>query len=458
LFAELSRRQMLQGAAGLPIGAALTLGLTSASAHARAHYGGRLSMRIPWSLSSVDPHRLDDATAAILGPSLFDTLYQSDEQDAWVPALAEGDPVVEDGKLRISLREGLRSSTGRALTSADVVSSIARMKKIGARAWLADLPAVWIEKGAISFRNPRTPFDAQTPALYKRLFASPLTAIVPANFDADRPDGTGAFRLVRRGEAWTMLRNRFAAMGPAYLDEIAIAPAASLAESLRAFEAGTDDLGWLGLGLHDPRRGAKPFDAGSCAYAILRTGADAGSWDAPGVAQQLANSLPYGRLSYLNLGAAWTSVKEEGWGGNPTSLFYREDSAWLTELAGAIAATLSRPGHELTAKGAPEADLRTLKASRGYALMLDTVRPLSAGPLGVWAALGSSDDAGSFAQALAKPPKFAADVSPRLLTRTFRVGIVGEVRIQGGRTPEVLLPAPRFAGGLDFGSIEKNAR
>jgi peptide/nickel transport system substrate-binding protein len=456
LSASLTRRQVLKTA--IPFGAALCLG--APRAHARAHYGGRLSMRIPWSLSSVDPHRLDDATAAILGLSLFDTLYQPDEQDNLVPALAEGDPVVEDGKLRIALREGLRSSTGRALTSADVVASIARMKKAGARAWLAEVPAVWIEKGAISFRNPRAPFDAQTSALYKRLFASPITGIVPANFDAERPDGTGAFRLIRRGDAWVMLRNRFAAMGSAYLDEIAIAPAGTLAESLRAFEAGTDDLGWLGLGLHDPRRGAKPFDAGACAYAILRTGTDAGTWDAPGVAQQIANGLPYSRLSYLNLGSAWTSVKEEGWGGNPTNLFYREDSAWLAELAAVIAATLSRPGHEVTAKGAPESDLRTLKASRGYALMLDTVRPLSASPLGTWAGLGSSDDVASFAQALAKPPKFAADVSPRLLTRTFRLGIVGEVRIQGGRTPEVVLPPTRGGNGqgLDFGSIEKVSR
>jgi peptide/nickel transport system substrate-binding protein len=415
-------------------------------------------MRIPWSLSSVDPHRLDDATAAILGPSLFDTLYQTDEQDNLVAGLAEGDPVVEDGKLRIVLREGLRSSSGRVLGPADVIASIARMKKSGARAWLGEVPGVWMEKSAISFRNPRTPFDAQTPALYKRLFASPLTAVVPANFDADRPDGTGAFRLIRRGDAWTMLRNRFAAMGPAYLDEIAIAPAGSLADSLRAFEAGTDDLGWLGLGLHDPRRGAKPFDAGVCAYAILRTGTDAGTWDAPGVAQQVANSLPHSRLSYLNLGPAWSSVKEEGWGGTPTNLLYREDSAWLADLAGAIAATLSRAGHEVTAKGAPESDLRTLKGSRAYGLMLDTVRPLAAGPLGVWAASGSSDDATAFAQALAKPPKFAADVSPRLLTRTFRVGVVGEVRIQGGRAAEVILPGARAGMAIDFGSIEKVAR
>lgn len=448
MFGKLSRRQLLAGAGVLSV---------MPKAFGRVTYGGKLSVRLPWSLSSVDPHRADDATAAILGPSLFDTLYIESEPGVVTPSLAENDPTVESGILRIPLREGLRTASGKALDGRDVLASIARMRKLSGRAWLAEVPAPTLEKGNIVFANKRSPFEAHHVAHYKKVFSSPLTAIVPVGFDADRPEGTGGFRLLRRGDAWVMARNRFAARGPAFLDEIVIAPAGSLAESLRSFEAGTDDLGWLGMGLHDARRGAKPFDAGIAAYAVLHTGKDAGAWDSPGSAQQICNSLPYARLSYLSLGGPWASAREEGWNGAPISVVHREDSAWLSDLAGAIAAILSRPGHEVVAKPLPELEFRSAKTTRNFALMVDVARPFNLTPLGMWAALGTLDDVETFARALPKPPRFATDASVRSLTRTFRVGVLGEVRIQGGRASDVSMPVAA-PSGFDFASIEKSAR
>ena len=50
----------------------------AARASARTPYGGRLVLHAPWPLAAIDPHRIDDATAAFFGPAVFDTLYARD--------------------------------------------------------------------------------------------------------------------------------------------------------------------------------------------------------------------------------------------------------------------------------------------------------------------------------------------------------------------------------------------
>jgi peptide/nickel transport system substrate-binding protein len=459
----MSRRLALRSA--VMLAAARVFHVQGAHASSRISYGGKVSLRIPWPLGSIDPHRLEDASAAIFSPALFDSLYAIDEQGALVPNLAETEPEFVEGTIRIKLRDGLRTATGKTLDARDVLFSIERARKLSCKAALSELPQTWLEKGGISLRTPKgkDAVDSVQLARIARILASPLTAIVPKSFDADRPDGTGPFRLTRRGDGWALVRNRYAASGPAYLDDIALFEAESLSASLRAFEAGTDDIGWLGLGLHESRPQAKPFDLGAVAYAVLRTGKDAGgaagAWDAPGNAQQLCNALPHARLSYLSLGAPWPSEREQGWGGGAAQVLYREDGPWLAELARAVAATLSRPGHELSVKSLPEAELRTLRATRNYALMIDVVRPLDASPVGIFMALGTADNAETLAGSMARLPKLAANASPRTMTRLLRLGVIGEIRIQGGRVPDVVLP-PLVGGqgGLDFGSITRKTR
>ena len=85
----ISRRALLRGATAL----ALTHWPDRAAlATARVPYGGRLILHVPWPLSSLDPHRVDDATAALFGEALFDTLYGPGEGGTLVPVLAEDDP------------------------------------------------------------------------------------------------------------------------------------------------------------------------------------------------------------------------------------------------------------------------------------------------------------------------------------------------------------------------------
>jgi peptide/nickel transport system substrate-binding protein len=401
----------------------------------------------------MDPHRLDDPAAALFGDAVFDSLYSASNG---APTLAEGPPAVgaEDGHgptvLHVRLRRDLVTARGAKLGVNDVLASLARARSLGAKAWLADVP------------EPRR-VDADTLAFAMRdkerlvrALASPLVAIVPKGFSAERPDGTGPFGAELRGSALLLSRNARAARGPALLDAVEIASASDLAASLRAFEAGSDDLGWLGMGLHEPRAGAKPFDAGAVAWAVLRTGRDAGTWDAPGVAQRLADGIAPSKLAYLGLGG-WSAEREEGWGGAPCELLVRSDAPWLVEVARAVAGTLTRASHEVTVKPVSSTDLASRRASRAFALMLDLVRPLAPVALGALVGLATADDPVAAAEVVKRPPRFG-DVPPRAQTRTLRLGIVGEVRASGGRVPDVTLPAAGPGLGLDLGGATRGAK
>lgn len=453
MFAETrrcSRRTALFAAFALGAGALVMLTPRRVRARMRLPFGGRVVLRVPWSLASVDPHRLDDPAAALFGEALFDTLYTRDETGAVVPSLAEAMPEVVGGRVRVELRRGIRTASGAPLSLRDVVGSIARARGRGARAWLAPLPTPAIDKGALTFATEDT-------ELVLRALACPLVAIVPSPFSPERPDGTGPFRASLDGGVLRLTRNRFAANGPAMLDDIVVHRAHDLAESLRSFETGADDIGWLGAGLHEPRPGSEPFDAGLAAWAVLCTGRDAGAWDAPGVAQRLADGISPSRLSYLALGPPWPTASEQGWGGPPCDLLVRDDAPYLVELARALAATLTRPDHEVRPRPIPASELATRRSGRRFALALDLARPLGSGPFGAFASLATADDPSLASEAIKRPPRFG-DVSPRTQTRTLRLGVVGEVRAVGARVADLVLPVRPAPLGAAWGDAYRKRK
>lgn len=444
---RLSRRDTLKAGATLALGAlgaAVLNGATMHDAHARGRTpaGGRLSLRVPWPVSTMDPHRLEDATAAIFGEALFDTLYARDEAGAFVPSLAEAEPEPEGASLRVRVRTGLRTAKGRAFEARDAAAAIARSRGLGGRAWLADIPAPKVDGRSLVFAMR----DASR---LVRALASPIVAMVPAGFASDAPDGTGPMKLTTRGDGVVLVRNPLAARGPSYLEEVVLRAAPDLASSLRAFERGTDDLGWLGSGLHEPRAGSRPFDFGAAAWAVLFTGREAGTWDAPGVAQRICDGIPPARLSYLALGPAWTTEPEQGWGGPPTSIIVRDDAPWLVELAKAIAATISRPSHEVTARPVPAAEVAQRRNARSHTLALDVVRPVAPGSFAAMVALATADNALRASELVQHPPKLG-EIPPRTMTRTMHCGVVGEIRVQGGRAPDVTLASSTTTNGFDL--------
>jgi peptide/nickel transport system substrate-binding protein len=244
----------------------------------------------------------------------------------------------------------------------------------------------------------------------------------------------------------------------AWLDEIVVREAADVSDSLRAFETGKDDVGWLGTGLHEPRAGAVPFDAGLVAYAVLRTGRDAGpAWDAPGVAQSICDGISYSGLSSLVLGAAWSAATPTKWGGAPCELLVRDDAHWLIELANAIAGSITDAGHEVTVKTIAPSDLATRRSSRGYALALDVARPAATTTSGALAGLSASDDPSTTADVVRHAPRLG-EIPPRALTKLMRIGVVGEIRVQGGRVPDLILPMAAAGEGVDWGGASRTRR
>ncbi len=443
----LSRRSLL-------VGAALAIGTTTRTALARGRHplGGRVTFRVPWPLSSLDPHRIDDVAAAIFGNAVFDTLYALDEHDV-TASLAEGNPEPDGSTLRVRLRSGVRTARGHKLDARDVVASIARARSQGARGWLAELPSPHADKDGTAIR-----FATKDPQRLMRTLASRLVAIVPAGFRADRPDGTGPFRAELRAGSLTLTRNALSARGAAWLDEIVVREASDVSDSLRSFETGADDLGWLGTGLHEPRAGAVVFDAGVVAFAVLRTGRDAGAaWDAPGVAQSICDGISYSVLSSLVLGAAWPAAAPAKWGGAPCDLLVRDDAHWLIELAKAIAGSISDVGHEVTVRPIAAAELAQRRTSRGYALAVDVARAAASTTLGALGGLAAADDPATAADVIRHAPRLG-EVSPRALTKLMRIGVVGEIRVQGGRTADLALASSDAGDGVDWGGASRTRR
>lgn len=436
----MNRRRFLLG--GASVVTALLHGAHS-SARGRTPVGGRVSMRLPWPVATMDPHRIDDANAAIFGEAVFDTLYAPTNDGAIVPALAETDPEPEGTNLRVKLRSGVRTAKDRPLSTKDAAWSIARARGAGGRGWLADIPAPRDDGRSLLFPTK----DA---ARLVRALASPIVAMLPTSFNAEDPDGTGPFRFVLRDGAMVLMRNRLAARGPAFLEELVVRAAPNVSASLLAFEAATDDIGWFERGLHEPRAGSKSFDFGAVGWAVLVTGREANDWDGPGVAQRICDGIPFSRLSNLHLGAAWAPDAEQGWGGPPVALIVREDAPWLVAVANAVAATITRPQHEVTVKLVSPNELSSRRNARTFGLALDVARVVGPGSVGAMVALATADNPARAQEIMQHPPRLG-DVAPRTLTRTLRCGVVGEIRVVGGRVPDLVL-APSGSGGFDLGA------
>jgi peptide/nickel transport system substrate-binding protein len=433
------RRALLAGAAGLALAASLPRG---ALARVRTPYGGRLALHAPWPLGALDPHRIDDAAVALFGDAVFETLYARDETGAFVPSLAENDPEPDGAMLRVKLREGVRFASGAALDARAAAASIARARARDASAWLTEVPVPRIDKGVLVFAMR----DARK---LVRALASPLVSVVGPRFAPERPDGTGPMRAEMQPGALFLLRNPLAASGPSFLDIVEIRHATDLVTSLRAFESGADDLGWLGSFLHEPRPGARGFDGGAVAWAVLRTGREAGALDAPGMAQSLADGVSHAAVASLVVGPPWDQAPA-AWTGAPADILVRDDAPWLVELGRAVAVALSSPGHELRCIPIAAPELAQRRTTRVFTLMLDVVRPAGPGPLGALIGLATADDPGAAAALVRHPPR--GEIPARAATRTTRLGVVGEIRLQGGRAADVVLPASPWGRGVDWGS------
>ena len=335
-------------------------------------------------------------------------------------------PSAPPADARVTLRAELVSARGKALSAADVIFSLKRAQSLGGAAVLgAFRPASADGKDKLSLLVPEA-----NPEALARALSNPLTAIVPRGFSPLAPDGTGAFKATFASDTLSLIRNEKAARGAAFLERIELSRASDLADALRAFEAGQVDVGWLGNGLYRSKAGAVPLDGPIFGWIVLRTGTEAKSWGAPGIAGQLTAALPAAALARFGVRAVAGAGNGVRWGGGPTSLLVSEDAPHAVELARALEPLLSSSGNEVRATPVPRGTWLEARRSRRYGLLLDFVRAAAAMPTQSALALLAAVDP----ELARRPPKNLSSVLDA--TRTLSLGIVGDVRIAGARSPE----------------------
>jgi peptide/nickel transport system substrate-binding protein len=421
--------------------------LRSASALGRTPAGGKLSLTLPWPVDAVDPHDLEDAAAALFAPCLFDQLFALEPSGDPYPTLAADAPVTVGAKTLVRLREGLTTARGRRLDARDVFFSLERARRGGALAWWGDLPLP-----SLVSKDPLALAFATTDALsLARTLSSPLFALVPRGFDPKTPDGTGAMFAETRGTRLLLRRNPNAARGASFLEEVSVDQAPDLLASLRSFEGNLTDIGWLSSGLHAPRPGSAPFDLGHVAWIVLQCGAEAGPWGAPGVAQQLLDGLEPGTLQRFGLGPLAPKAGVAEWGGKSCDLLVAEGSAYLEDLARTLSSLLSRPGHEVTVKTLPAGELSRRRTTGAFSLLLSVVRPFAGTGLATLVSLAAAASPAAGLELMRRPPRLTSFV-PRLLTRTLKLGVIGELRVLGAHAPDVHLARQASGDGWDLGA------
>jgi peptide/nickel transport system substrate-binding protein len=439
------RRDLLRaglGAATALIGSDHLVG-ADAFAMGRVPVGGTIELRIPWSTDRLDPHDLHDPLAAFFGAAIADPVYGRAANGRVYPTLADGMPFVEGDQTVVKLRPDLQTARGLALGGRDLAWSITRARKKGAAALLAGVdPFVR--------SDPDEPLIARfgtiDPARLAWLLSSPLCALLPVGFQPSRPDGTGALKATCSSSRLVLQRNDSAARGPSFLSEIVVRRAGDLAASLRAFESGQDDLGWLGRGFHRDRRGSRPFDYGTVGWVVLVTGAQAGRFAKPGMAQRLADGVPVGRL-HVGLRGRSGVGRGVDWEGGPASLLYDAGDGHLGVIAEAVAAKLSSKGNEITARGLSRARFRSARKANKLALALDVVRHPGPVPSPEALALTTADG-------LATGRAFGAKLfaGGKRTPPPLHVGVLGELGVHGGVASSVLLAPHESGHGIDWGA------
>jgi peptide/nickel transport system substrate-binding protein len=92
-----------------------------------------------------------------------------------------------------------------------------------------------------------------------------------------------------------------------------------------------------------------------------------------------------------------------------------------------------------------------------FGLALDVVRNPGGGAFGAAVALATANDPSRASDLVLHPPKLG-DVSARTLTRTLRAGIIGDIKVSGGRIPELVLAPSAIGHGFDLGASYRARR
>jgi len=420
---SLTRRQLL--ALGLAGAGSLAMG--------RTPYGGRLDFSVPFSLRRLDPHESNDPAAALFAATFAEPLFARTPNGVVYPTLADGLPEFTKDGCVVRLREGIRTGHGRLLTNKDLSWSLQRSLLRGARAVLGPFGE--------AKRHPEDKYaviyPSGEPQQIAEALCSPLCAVVPRTFSSQKPDGAGPFVAELNDNRLRLRRSLTAARGPAYLDSIEVQSSSNLAEGLRRFEAGESDLGWLGRGLHAPRKDSKLVDAGMVGWVVLHSGKQAGRWGAPGAAGQLLGRIGAAQLERFGLGVIAQPNATATYGGDECELITRNDSTYMKELGRAVSELLSNGTHKVKLKPVPADELSSRKDSRDFCFLLDVTRALGPSPQEQQLSLLQEANPQLARRAPPLPPGLEGPALVRRVTAPLSLAALGELRVVVAQMPNL---------------------
>ncbi len=406
---------------------------TATLAMARRTVGGRLRLSVPWGLSQLDPHDANDPAAAFFGSAVAEAMFGRDSRGRYYPTLAHEMPTPDRGGCVVRLRAGLKSSAGHPIDNRDLVWSVTRARRFGARALLAGMPnpkRLPDDPLAVVFDN--TPAEQVLAAL-----SSPLCALLPRAFGPKEPEGTGAFRASLSGGELLLQRNVYGARGPSYLEAIEVRSASDLAEGLRQFESGEVDLGWLGRGLHHPREDSRLVNAGRIGWVVLHSGKRVGPWGSPGAAAGLLASIAPSQLERFGLGNVGRASTRHTYGGQDCELLTRSDSTYLVELGRSLSELLGSAGHRIQLVPSSANELARRKQDGDFGFILDITRSL--GPSQRELQLSLLQEANT--ELARRPPAIPTGISDEALvqrtTAMLNMAAIGELNVVVGAMPHL---------------------
>lgn len=383
-----------------------------ASAKSRPAYGGRLRLTLPLDLASIDPHDSASLTSALLGPSLFEPLYGLTSAGRPYPTLATDLPEPISGGVRLRLRPGLTFSDGNGLDAKRAAISLVRSRSRHPpmRDW-----------GAIRSHGRDTLTIASTdPKTAARVLSHLGTAIVPEKFSPARPLGCGALLVRTSGRSLVLERNPRAPRGGSYIEQVSI-QSGDLRTCLRNFEARISDLGFLGAGLHQPRKDVRAFRLSGVGLALLRPGRNLSSFARPGALNAALGRLPSDGLS--SLGVSRPSEGVARWPGPALEILVSSEQSWLEGIARQLQSAWNGSQRPVTVRALPTSDLNARMTSGNYDAALTFLSTSDLLPRQISEELFRLDGK--------LPPRAGRTLTPFEAARQLNLGVIGELVPRG---------------------------
>jgi len=200
---------------------------TSGEPAAEPQQGGSLTLSLGEEILAVNPLKAYSAEDVNVVSQMFETLFKENYEGKVVPWLLESyKPSKNDTVWTLQLKKDIDFSTGKPMTSADVLFSLERGREVET---VAGVVAGWAKVEAPSPTTVVITTKQPTPEMPEILSAWSFS-VIPDNWGGesekqfnDHPVGTGPFEFVswKKGESVTLKKNpNYWVPDRPYLDEV----------------------------------------------------------------------------------------------------------------------------------------------------------------------------------------------------------------------------------------------